>query len=153
MLDFYGKELEVGDKVFYGSGYAAIKEGFVEKICVEREYISIRPYRDKSGEVSRVKHYHAVTGKWINPYDHQKVEAGYYHKETGNRLQYNWRNKTRYKTGTRGWNSMETEDNPYYVPEELAEYKSTVFKDYVKELKLKGGYVSVLYDSKGIVKL
>lgn len=150
MKDFYGKELAVGDKVLYGGGYSYLREGLIEKIA--DKYVSVRPYNSNGNDVTRTKYYHEVTGKWIDPYFHRKTEAGYYHKETGKLVPWEHQrthfNQT--KPGGWGYNSV---PNPDYVPEELREYKRAEYKDYVKEIKLKGGTISVLYNSKGMVKL
>jgi hypothetical protein len=149
MKDFYGNELTVGDRVLYGGGYAVVREGIIEKIT--DTYISIRPYRDAYGEKTRTKYYHEVTGKWIDPWYHQAQEAGNYHKETGEKVP--WSNRNKFKNvPNSGW-GYKQEPNPDYVPEELVEWRDCVYKDYVKEVKLKGGYVSVIYNPGGIVKL
>ncbi len=148
MLDFYGKELSVGDKVLYGTGYAALKEGVVERINEDKGFISIRCYRSQNGVQSRVKYYNELTGKWINPWHHRAQEAGSYHKETGLKL-----TSAQVSKYTYGNNYYERSPNPEYVPEELREWRDTEYKDYVKEVELRGGYISVIYNSKGIVKL
>lgn len=145
MEDFYGRELAAGDKVLYGSGYASVREGIIEKIT--DNYITVRAHRDGYGPKTRTRYYHEVTGKWIDPWFHKAQEPGYYHKETGEAIPYENQGQYLYS----GWGGRV--ENRNYVPADLREYRQATYKDYVKSVELKGGSVSVIYNPKGIIKL
>jgi hypothetical protein len=150
MKDFYGNELALEDRVLLGGGSQSLREGIIEKIT--DKYVTVRIYRNYRGEQTRKKYYHAVTGKWINPYSHRVQESGYYNKETGEKLSWGQMSKNRHVTNPSGW-GYRSEPNPDYVPEDMREYRDTIFADYVKEVNLKGGGVSIVYDSRCIAKL
>jgi hypothetical protein len=157
MKDFYGNVLAVGNDVLYGDGYSSIRQGIIEKI-VPNDYVSIRETKNSHGPKTRTKYYHSVTGKWIDPYYHAEKPAGYYHKETGEQVTDEQRrqfiNNTSYPYNAWDWAAKTNRiTNPDYVPPELLEWRSIVYKDYVKSVELDGGAVSVLRNSKGIIKL
>ncbi len=149
MKDFYGKELEEGDKILFatgsGSSGARIREGIFLKGHASG-YVTVRPTLSLSGKITRKMYLDERTGKWADPWNHVEAESHYAHKDTGARItpdQY-----SKHKDG--GWSS---ELNPDYVPDSMRKHVPAVYKSYLREIELPGGWAVVLQDTRNIVKL
>lgn len=150
MKDFYGNELTPGDRVIF-----ATKSMFGEGIYL-REHksgtVTVRPVKGKDGrKLTRKKYYHAVEGRFIDPYLHIKEKAHYIHIDTGEKLTHSQLFQYNYSPPGSRTSFSWREENPDFVSHDKRKYIPDEYEDYVRELELDGGY-TVLVRNGSLIK-
>lgn len=141
MKDFNDIDLAEGDNVIYATSTGAsarLRKGVVTKIH-PNGLLSIRPLSGSNGQkYTRTVYLNTRTGQLVDPSFHVKKESHWVFKDTGREvLQENL-----YNYGDVG-----------YVPREDRKWVSSTFQDYLMEITIPGGYVSVIQGGSAVVKL
>lgn len=143
MQDFNGVELAENDTVIYatlhGSGSTRMRKGTVTKVH-PNGLISIRPTHGPNGqEYTRTITIDTRTGRVVDPFKHLEHDSHYINKDTGERIPDNI-------AYLGSWHKD-------HIPSNKKEWVQMKFKDYLQEVIIPGGTVSVIHNGGRVIKI
>lgn len=150
--DFYGKELNYGDKIVFAGPRSTMREGMYIRTGPKGHHVvRITSYGGENAKpVTRTLYLDNRTGKLVSRYNHIKVSSHWVHADTGEKLTNEQMTEWNYN-GERYWANRVP--NPEFVSPSKRKFVHETYEDYLIEIEVPGSHCIVLTDSKGIIKL